>query len=242
MTACPAWIREQPIAHRGLHGPSGPENSIPAFEAAIAQEYAIELDIQRLADGKLAVFHDKDLMRLTGEAGLVFEQTANSIQQLTLLGTEHKVPLLEEVLTLIAGRVPVLVEIKNEGAVGPLEAELALVLSRYSGDCAIQAFNPKSLAWFKKHSPAIPRGQLASNFEGDALGWPKKLLLSNLLMNWASSPQFIAYDLKALPTLPVTINARLFQLPIVAWTVRTEADCNQAERYADNIIFEGVRP
>ncbi|MGF1512497.1 MAG: glycerophosphodiester phosphodiesterase family protein [Elainellaceae cyanobacterium] len=242
MVTCPAWISQQPIAHRGLHSPGVPENSLAAFEAAIAQGYAIELDIQRLADGQLAVFHDKDLMRLTGQAGSIFEQTAGRVKHLKLLGSEQTVPLLQEALALIAGRVPVLIEIKNEGNAGPLERSLAQIMGGYSGDCAIQAFNPHVLAWFKGNRPGVIRGQLSSDFEGEDLEWHKKLRLSNLLMNWASDPQFIAYDLRALPSLPVALTAALFQTPVVAWTVRTEADWNKAKRQADNIIFEGVRP
>jgi len=215
---------------------------MPAFEAAIARGYAIELDIQRLADGALAVFHDKTLMRLTGKTGRIVEQTADRVQQLTLLGTAHRVPLLVDVLAHVAGRVPVIIEIKNDGAVGPTEAELARVLSQYSGDCAVQAFLPRSLAWFKAHDPAIPRGQLASNFAGHPISWSQRLLLSNLLMTWASSPQFIAYDINALPTLSVAVAAGLFQLPVLAWTVRTQTDWIKAKRYADNIIFEQLRP
>ncbi|MGF1536084.1 MAG: glycerophosphodiester phosphodiesterase [Elainellaceae cyanobacterium] len=242
MVNCPSWISQQPIAHRGLHSPGVPENSLSAFEAAIAHGYAIELDIQRLADGRLAVFHDKDLLRLTGQSGSIFNQTAESVKRLRLLGTDQPVPLLEEVLAAIAGRVPVLVEIKNEGDVGPLEEALARVLATYSGDYAIQSFNPSALGWFKENAPAIARGQLSSDFEGEDLEWYKKLLLSNLMMNWASDPQFIAYDLRALPYPPVALTAALFQVPVVAWTVRNEADWHKAKQHADNVIFEGIRP
>jgi glycerophosphoryl diester phosphodiesterase len=233
------WITQRPIAHRGLHrGREIPENSMAAFEAAIAANHPIELDIQFLADGHIAVFHDKDLERLTGQSGSIAEQTIYSLSKFHLLGTDQTIPSLPEALALINSQVPVLVELKNEGQVGPLESALHQVLKDYRGEVAIQAFNPFSLQWFKKNAPAIPRGQLSGNFKGESLAWHNKLLLSNLLMNWASDPQFIAYDLRALPSLPTTINRQLFKTPLLAWTVRSTAERNQALKLADNYIFD----
>ncbi len=235
---CPPWISQRPIAHRGLHSPGKPENSLVAFEAAIAQGYAIELDIQRLADGQLAVFHDQDLTRLTGREGSIFEQTSESVRRLTLLETEQRVPLLEETLSLIGGRVPVLIEIKNEDAAGAMEPALAELLAAYSGDCAIQSFNPNALAWFKENRPEIARGQLSSGLEREALAGHKKLLS----LTWAGDPQFIGYDLRALPALSVPLTQALLQQPVVAWTVRSQADYDKAMQHADNVIFEGICP
>jgi glycerophosphoryl diester phosphodiesterase len=233
------WITTRPIAHRGLHrGREIPENSMAAFEAAIAANHPIELDIQFLADGHIAVFHDKGLERLTGQPGSIAEQTLDSISKFHLFGTDQTIPSLPEVLALIHGQVPVLVELKNEGKVGPLESALHQVLKDYRGEVAIQAFNPFSLQWFKKNAPDIPRGQLAGNFKGESLAWYNKLLLSNLLMNWASDPQFIAYDLRALPSLPTTLNRQLFKTPLLAWTVRSTAERDQALKLADNYIFD----
>lgn len=236
------WISSQPIAHRGLHSnPSIPENSLRSFEAAVEHNYAIELDVNLLADGGVAVFHDQDLERMTGVKGKIADQDSSTVQQLKLLGTDQSIPLIEDVFELVNGRVPILVEIKNEGAVGALEQALLSKLSHYSGDYAIQAFNPFSLSWFKKNAPHIPRGQLSGDFKAETLAWHKKVLLSNLLMNWASSPHFIAYDLRSLPCVPVTI-ARTLKVPILAWTIRTEQEKVKALNYADNIIFDFIRP
>jgi glycerophosphoryl diester phosphodiesterase len=233
------WITNSPIAHRGLHrGRDVPENSMAAIEAAIAANHPIEIDIQFLADGHIAVFHDKDLERLTGQPGSIADQTLEALPKFHLFGTDQTIPTLTEVLDLINGQVPVLVELKNEGKVGPLESALHKILQNYRGEVAIQAFNPFSLQWFKKNAPAIPRGQLSGNFKGEKLSWYNKFLLSNLLMNWASDPQFIAYDLKALPSLPTTINRQLFKTPLIVWTVRSEAERDQALQMADNYIFD----
>ncbi len=233
------WIVERPIAHRGLHhGKVIPENSMAAFAAAIEYHYPIELDIQWLADGELAVFHDSDLERLTGQPGNIAQQTVESIKPLRLFGTDEKIPLLKDVLAFVNGRVPVLIEIKNEGDVGLLERALLDVVAGYSGDVAIQAFNPFSLEFFKLHAPSIMRGQLSGNFQGEDLTWHTKILLGNLLLNGKSAPHFIAYDLRALPSLATTVARRLFHIPLIAWTVRCEGDRTKASKYADNIIFD----
>jgi len=237
-----AWLRQRPIAHRGFHGKTAPENSLAAFRAAIAHGYAIELDIQLLADGELAVFHDDTLERLTGQPGAIANQTLATIKRFKLLDTDETIPSLQDALELIQGQVPVLLEIKNKGAVGPLEAALLKQVSGYRGEVAIQAFNPYSLGWFKQQAPQLLRGQLAGNFKGEALPWVQKALLRNLLMNWASAPDFIAYDLRALPSLPTTLARRLGRRPLIAWTVRSQADHEMAKRYADNIIFDPFSP
>lgn len=234
-----AWISERAIAHRGLHnGSSIPENSISAFAAAIEQDYPIEIDIQLLADGELAVFHDKTLDRMTGETGKIADQTIKTIHHFKLIGTKQYIPSLDETLKFIGGRVPVLIEIKNEGSVGPLEQTLLEKLANYSGELAIQAFNPLSLKYIKKQAPHILRGQLSGSFKGEQLPWHQKVLLSNLLMNWASAPDFVAYDLQALPSLSTTVVRRLFGIPVIAWTIRSPEDQAKAARYADNYIFD----
>ncbi|MBD2107300.1 glycerophosphodiester phosphodiesterase family protein [Nodosilinea sp. FACHB-13] len=225
------WITTRPIAHRGLHhGTAVPENSLAAFEAAIAAHHPIELDVQLLADGNLVVFHDRDLKRLTGKKVRIAEQTLVTLKRYRLYDTDQTIPALAEVLSCVEGRVPLLIEIKNKKKVGPLEQALVKTLDSYRGEFAVQSFNPRSLQWFKRHAPEIMRGQLASK--------PQQFLRSNLLLTWASSPQFISYNVKALPTLPTTLARRYFNLPLLAWTVRSQAECDRAIQYADNYIFD----
>lgn len=225
------WIRTRPIAHRGLHrGRVVPENSLAAFEAAIAAHHPIELDVQLLADGHLAVFHDRDLKRLTGHKGRLAEQTLCTLQGLRLYDTDQTIPALAEVLACVAGRVPLLIELKNEKKVGPPERALLKTLEGYAGEFAVQSFNPRSLQWLRHQAPAILRGQLASK--------PQPFLRSHLLLTWASAPHFIAYNVRALPTLPTTLAREYFDLPLLAWTVRSPADCERAQQHADNYIFD----
>ena len=240
-----AWFTDQPIAHRGYHNNGSiPENSLAAVEAAIAPGYAAEIDIHLLKDGNIAVFHDDTLDRMTGITGNITDQTAESLKALRLGNTEHHIPLIEEVLASVNGAVPLVIEIKSKGkaSVGSLETVLAQKLTDYSGEYAIQSFNPYTLAWFKQHLPDTPRGQLSGNFKGEDLAWTKKALLSNLLLNSMSQPAYIGYDLQALPHIAPFLANRLFGIPIVAWTIRNQADYEQAKRVADNIIFELIVP
>ncbi|WP_017298886.1 glycerophosphodiester phosphodiesterase family protein [Nodosilinea nodulosa] len=225
------WITTRPIAHRGLHrGTAVPENSLAAFEAAIAACHPIELDVQLLADGHLVVFHDRDLKRLTGKKGRLAEQSLDTLRQLRLYDTDQFIPSLAEVLACVEGRVPLLIELKNEKKVGRPEQALLKTLAGYGGQFAVQSFNPRSLQWFRHQAPEILRGQLASK--------PQQFLRSNLLLTWASAPQFIAYNVKALPTLPTTLARRYFNVPLLAWTVRSPVDCDRALQHADNYIFD----
>ncbi|NJL46305.1 MAG: glycerophosphodiester phosphodiesterase [Leptolyngbyaceae cyanobacterium SM2_5_2] len=233
------WILTRPIAHRGFHrGREVPENSLLAFEHAIAHGHPIELDIQLLADGHLAVFHDKTLARLTGKLGAIADQSVHTLKQFRLYDTEQTIPSLDQALAFIDGRVPVLVEIKNEGRVGQLEKSLLKTLITYGGEFAVQSFNPLSLQWFKRHAPEMLRGQLSSDFSGAPVPWHFSMAHSNLLFNWASQPHFIAYDLRALPKLSTTLAKCAFNLPLVAWTVRNPSDQAKAQTCADNYIFD----
>src|SRR5574340_1268657 len=182
------WLTAGAIAHRGewTDGPARPENSLAAFDEAASNGYAIELDVQRTADGHTVVLHDYNLERLTGTPGLVSETKLQELQKLRLRGGDEPIPTLAEVLALVAGRVPVFVEIKNEGEIGPLETDVAKQLSAYDGKAAVVSFNPYSLASVAKTAPDIPRGQLSGTFAGEDLAWYKVFLLRSLMMNWTS--------------------------------------------------------
>ena len=151
------WLVETPIAHRGLHSKTVPENSLLAFSKAIEKGYAIELDVHMLADGTIAVFHDASLARMTGNDGYIKYLNKNDLKALTLKGTKEHIPTLEEALKLIDGRVPVLIEIKNPYKVGKIEQAVIDTLKNYQGEYAVQSFNPYSMGYFKQHAPNIIR-------------------------------------------------------------------------------------
>lgn len=233
----PAWLTAQKVAHRGLwtEGPERPENSLAAFEAAASAGYAVELDAQRSADGVTVVMHDYDLETMTGESGTVADTHSADLAELRLLGGDETIPTLAEALALIDGRVPVFVEIKNEGEVGALEDDVAAQLAAYDGEACVMSFNPFSLARVAEAEPDIPRGQLASRFKGEDLPWYQKLLLANMMVNWDSRPDFIAYDIGALPCPGVTVQAWRDR-PIFGWTIDDAEELAYAEKYCDGFI------
>lgn len=241
MPRAPTWIRARPVAHRGLHDAAAPENSLAAFAAGMAHGYPLELDVHMLRDGTVVVFHDRELGRMTGTPGSLLERSWDEIRGLRLGASDQPIPTLASVLELVDGRVPLLVELKNTGAVGAPEAALWQVLGRYRGDYAVQSFNPLSLAWFRKHAPHVIRGQLATDFRGSDLAFYKRVLLRRLALAPLVSPDFIAYELRCLPYwIPSAL--RRLGLPLLAWTIRSVDDHARATAVADNFIFEGIRP
>jgi glycerophosphoryl diester phosphodiesterase len=240
-TRVPGWLCERPIAHRGLHDETRPENSLSAFEAAAQAGYPIELDVHATRDGRVVVFHDDDLERMTGVSGRVAGRTLAEIAELRLHGTAERIPSLDEVLHAIGGRVPILVDLKNEGRPGRLEHAVAHAVRGYSGQIAIQSFNPLTLAWFRLAAPAIARGLLACDFVDTSLPRYKKFLLRRLLLAPLSGPHYIGYDLHSLPHWAPRL-ARHLGVPLLAWTIRTDDELRRATELADNVIFERVRP
>jgi len=235
-----AWIRQLPIAHRGLHDGVHPENSLGAFEAGMRAGYALELDLHRLADGTVVVFHDDTLSRMAGREGAVTAQTWPSLRGLRLGATQETIPRLADVLDLVGGRVPLLLELKRSEPAW-LEAATWEHLRGYHGPFAVQSFNPMTLAWFRRHAPAVVRGQLSSDFRGVTLPLYQKALLRRLVLHPWARPHFVSYDLRCLPYWAPSLLRRA-GAPLVAWTVSSHADLERARGTADNIIFEGLRP
>lgn len=244
MTPAPPWLLDRPFAHRGLHdiGRGRPENSRAAFRAAIERGYGIELDLQVSGDGIAMVFHDEGLERLAGESGLVRETTAERLGRCRLLGTEETIPTLAEVLDLVAGCTPLMLELKSEtGDVGPLESATWKVLRRYHGPYVVKSFNPYSMGWFASHAPRVPRGQVATRAEDRNGATAHDIALERLQYRHVSRPCFISYNVHDLPYW-APLRARRQGLPLLVWTVRSEADRRIAATYADNIVFEGFHP
>jgi len=237
------WLISKPIAHRGLHANDGnaPENSMAAFEKAIEKDYPIELDIRILRDRRVAVFHDDSLKRMTGVDRRLSEVSFEEIKDLRLLKSRESIPLFEAVLSLIQGRVPLLIEIKNKSTnAGELEEELLKILSKHDGEYAVESFNTLVLKWFKINAPHIIRGQLSCDFRDENMPFYRKFLMKNLLLNQMSNPDFIAYDVRCLPYLPVALATR--HKPLIGWTTKTHEEHDSAMRCCDNVIFEGYTP
>ncbi len=249
MSRIPAWLLRRPIAHRGLHDVAHAiaENSLPAFWAAARAGYPVELDVRLLADGEVVVFHDRELDRLTSATGPTAARTSEEIAAFMLLGAsvgddpkreDARIPLLHDVLDLIAGATPLLIEIKNEGDVGALEAATVAALEGYNGAFAIQSFNPGTVRWWRDTAPAVTRGLLAGDFRSEPVDDAVRRRLQNLDDLAACEPDFIGYDIRLLPFEKVA-RERKAGRPILGWTARSLEEGVRALEHCDNLIFEG---
>jgi len=194
-----SWLVNKYIAHRGFHNEEAPENSLGAFQNAIDKGYAIELDVQLIEDNTVVVFHDELLARATGKDGYLRNLKSENLKDYNLFGTSYTIPTLEEVLKLVDGKTPLLIEVKNTGKVGELESALLKVLENYNGEFAVQSFNPYVLEWFLNNAPHILRGQLSSSFKGEKLSFIKKFILRRMSFNKRNKINFISYEAKSLP-------------------------------------------
>lgn len=227
-------------AHRGLHtaDKSRPENSLAAFGAAVEAGYGIELDIQFSKDGQVVVFHDDDLLRVCGVEGRVDSFTCEQLREMRLEGTDEGIPLFTEVLALVDGKSPLIVELKT----GPQNAALCKaaldILQAYKGPYCVESFDPRIVGWFKKNAPGVLRGQLAApphvleqGAAGCLIGWG--------LSHFLGRPQFIAYQAVKRP-LPVRF-AMAFAMRVV-WTLTLQLDAKAFEAASDAAIFEHYLP
>lgn len=231
------WIGSRTFAHRGLHGPGVPENSPTAFTAAIAHGLGIECDVQRTNDGQAMVFHDWELDRLTGESGPVIARSADELGAIVLSGGTDAIPSLRRFLDQVSGQVPLLIEVKSKRELGivPLCLAVRRDLEGYRGPHAVMSFDPRVSRWFARHSPATVRGIVMTE-END------KTLTGRLrrhLALWHAKPDFLAYDIRDLPSR-FAASQRRRGLPLASWTVRSPELGARAARYADAPIAEGA--
>jgi len=238
----PAWLVDVPFAHRGLHDHRIPENSLAAVAAAADADYGVELDVQLTADGYPVVLHDVTLERVAGAPLRPGELPLAELAQLRLGGGDHRVPTLADALDVVGGRTPVMVELKNFGRrTGRLEGRAAAVLDSYAGPFCVSSFNPRTITWLRRTRPGWLRGQAAGTLEGVPMPTWLRPLLRRMAWNRRNRPDFVAYELAALPH-PAVDRARRSGAAVVAWTVTSQDELMLAQRLSDNIIFEGVRP
>ncbi len=252
MTALPPGFFARAVAHRGLHDRAAGrvENSLSALRAAAAAGWAVELDVQLSADGEAMVFHDDALDRLTATTGPLRARSAADLARISLTGGGgDAIPTLAQALAAVAGRVPVLVEIKDQGGrldatgVGPLEAAVAAALRAHDGPVATMSFNPASMAAMARLAPEIPRGLVACAPDGydEPLDAAALGALAGLDAFDAVGAGFASYRWTDLPT-PTTARLRAAGVPVICWTVRRAEDEAPALRHADAITFEGFAP
>ena len=227
------------FAHRGLHSEDKtvPENSLEAFRLAAEVGYGIELDVQLTKDGQVVVFHDDTLDRVCGVHARVDEKTYDELKTLRLCGTEQRIPLFSEVLAVIHGRGPLLVELKNGKRNKELCEKTYALLSDYRGEVCIESFNPLIVRWFRHHGKDLLRGQLATvpkDYEGFSPA--TAFLLSRCMLNFLARPQFIAYRIGRRPLI-VRASEWMGALKF-GWTAHNA----RAERHRDAVIFEFYSP
>lgn len=233
------------IAHRGLFDNKGiPENSLAAFANAVQHEYGIELDVQLTLDGRLVVFHDETLDRMCGVSGLVSESSSEYLRTLSLAGTTEKIPFLDEVLELVQEKIPLVVEIKPEGRCIDCVRKTTELLESYDGIFCIESFNPLVCRWLKKNRPEIIRGQLSTSYFKDGLkvGFLQEFLLTNLLLDFLSRPNFIAFNIKYTSSPFFSICRKLFRPECVAWTVKSQGALDEARKDYQVFIFDSFLP
>lgn len=231
-------------AHRGLHNTERAENSMSAFKAAVSAGYGIELDIRLSKDGKLVVFHDDTLDRVCGREGRVIDFTAEELATFKLNGTDDGIPLFSDVLALVDGRVPLLVEIKEDPGVSAVSEAACIMLDSYKGEFIVESFNPLSLRTVKNSRPEIVRGILSQRYyEYEQYRKPLFFLLQTLLLNFLCRPAFIAYDHRHAKSFALRFIRGFFDVPTLAWTVRSpEEEIIARKNGFDGIIFENYIP
>jgi glycerophosphoryl diester phosphodiesterase len=243
------WLTARPIAHRGYHnrGAGRIENTATAFAEAIAHNFAIECDVRLSADADAIVFHDEMLDRLTGGTGPVDGLGLAALRKLRLNGTADRIPTLGELLEQVAGRVPLFIELKGKwNGDRRLERRVADVLTGYAGPAAVMSFDPASMRAMAEFAPQIPRGLLGCRFRADE-GWSElppfyRFRLRHLFAAAVVAPQFIAFDVTALPADAPLLLRHVFAMPLLTWTVRSPGERLTARRWCVQIIFETFDP
>lgn len=243
------WLTARPIAHRGLHDAAAGviENTASAFNAAIAGGYGIETDLQISADGEAMVHHDDALGRLTEGSARLADMTAADIKAVRFQRSADRILTLSELCELVGGRTTLLLEFKSrfDGDLR-LVKRAAAVLANYAGPVAVMSFDPGLVEAARHIAPGLTRGIVAerhyAHHEWDRLPPSEKRRMAHLLHALRTRPQFVAYGVKDLPAVAPLIARMMFGRPLLTWTVRSEADRRRAMRWADQIIFEGIRP
>lgn len=226
------WVLSKPIAHRGLWTETFPENTLPAYENAAQNGYPIEMDVQMSVDGQLFCFHDDNMKRMTGIDKDIRTLTAEEISSASVQG--EKIPTFKEFLDTVNGKVPLLIEIKQQLNKG-IEKKVVAALKDYKGEYVLQSFDPFVMLKIKKLVPNVIRGQLGHGNDKKGLKWR---LIRNLSLNFLVKPDFVHYSVWDLPISKKITNG----LPLICFTVTNNEELQKAQKYAKNYVFQNIRP
>jgi glycerophosphoryl diester phosphodiesterase len=248
----PSWLVERPIAHRGLHDTAKGviENTLRAAEAAIAESFAIECDIQLSADGEAIVFHDETLDRLTDAAGPISARTAAELAKIRVKGSSESLPTFAALLDKVAGRTPIICELKSRFDGDWRIADRASALAAtYDGPLAFKSFDHDLVAYLRLRRPPMlpPRGPcpigLLAQASFDGPDWA--LLSADQKRDWTdfdhydlARPDFLSWNVDDLPHKIPFLVKELTGAPIMVWTVRTPEQRKAAHKWADQIVFD----
>jgi len=243
------WFLEKPIAHRGLHhGVEIPENSLAAFEAACEAGYPIELDCHlHERSGEIIVFHDQDLTRLAQDPRDIQKMSLSDLLKVRLYETDQKIPTLKQVLELVNGRVPLLIETKQFKSNGSFEKKLIEMMDEYESHCggewAIQSFHHGALCYIQRHYPHVVKGMLSGSMDDAEIpGWQKASVRSLVLLPLIK-PQFLSYEVAHLKRRETKLPwQKILGVPVIGWTIRNKKDYKSAIAVCDNVIFENFSP
>jgi glycerophosphoryl diester phosphodiesterase len=239
----PAWLVSSPIAHRGLHDLRAglPENSLAAFEAAAEAGYPCELDVQLTNSGELIVLHDFELSRPIGVARPTATLTAGDLPSTRLFGSDQHIPTLTQVIKCVRGRIPLLIELKREGASDPQALVNAVLenLKQCNGEYAFSSFNPFVVYALRTAKSGTPIGQISGVLR--TAGPLRRIIGRSMVSNFLTHPDFISYELAGLPSRTAQM-WRNRGVTVIAWPVKSPDEERQARKYADNIIFSDFLP
>lgn len=227
-------------AHRGLHdnNSEAKENTLLAIKQAVDASFGIEFDIRLSKDGQIVLFHDDCLKRMTGLNKKVRDLTYKELKEINFINSNQKIPLFSEVLELVNGKVPLIIELKCDlSDVNELSSKTSEMLDYYKGDFMVESFNPKAVQWFKKYRPNYIRGQLSSGHFKN-LNFFESFLMSHLLFNFLSRPDFIAYEHKYSNNLSLWIQKYIYKKLMVCYTIKNKKDYEKNKSFFDLIIFE----
>ncbi len=231
------WLTKQPISHRGLHDLNNKrwENTLPAFQAAIDAGFAIECDVHLTKDKQVIIFHDNDLKRLANRDGSISDLTLEEARQLKIGNTNDCAPSLQDMLELVRGRVPIVIELKGiEGSDDGLVEAVAQQLTAYQGPVAIMSFCHHLIRQFSQYAPNIPCGLTAEGSNTKALEAHFSMLAHDL--------DFVSFHVTELPCPFITFVRNKLNLPVITWTVKDMDTKRHSDQYADQITFEGFDP
>ncbi len=234
------------FAHRGLHNnkSEAPENSLKAFALAVEKGYGIELDVQLTKDLVPVILHDYHLKRACKTDVEIKTLTYDELKEYRLFKSREKIPTLQEVLQVIDGKVPVIIELKIPWKPEKLCNVVSAVLKDYKGFYVIQSFNPFGLMWYRKHHPEVVRGQLATDFNKEKIEGSRfqYFLLKHLLFNFITRPDFIAYHHVYKTALSFTLCRKLYRTKPVAWTIQSPKELEDSREYYEVFIFDSFIP